>query len=608
MRRRHFFKLMAGTAAAASLPLPAAAADHRPAGPSPRGFDRDTYDYAQFCATPERKRVFYALREHAIAAQRLNEAGWRPTGWGHPPSLPVPGGSWDGVPLDAPLPGLAGQGPFAPTWDSLLHYECPEWYRDAKFGIWNHWSPQCVPEDGDWYARNMYIQGGAKPSAATAQYDYQRAHYGHPSRFGYKDLCAQWTLLNWQPDELMDLYVRAGAKLFLALANHHDGFDAWNSTHHPWNAHHIGPHRDVIGAWAQAARQRGLRFGVTVHQARNWWWFQTAHGADQSGPYAGVPYDGHLTLADGKGQWWEGYDPQQLYGPKHPFDALPDVSYVKNFYDRTRDLIDQHDPDLLYFDNPLLPLGWGGMNLGAYYYNRSLARHGGAVDAVMTVKNVPARLEKSVVADIERGLSGQIRAYPWQSETCLGDWHYLRALYDQPGEFGGYMHPREVIHWLIDTVSKNGTFILNVPGKPDGTIDAKERLILHKIGAWLAVNGEAIYATRPWTVYGEGPSTIHPGSFQGKSVRQLSAADIRFTRNKAATVVYAIALGWPREPLFIRSLGTDAVARPGRIRQVELLGEHRTPQWHQSDAGLSVTLPPRSDDETYALALRVHLT
>ena len=609
MRRRHFFKLMAGTAAAASLPVPAGAAGQEPSElrPTPRRFDQDAYDYAQFCAMDERERVFYALHDGVIVAQRLDEATWRPSGWGHPAELPVPGGSWDGVPMRAPLPGLSGIGPYEPTWDSLLQYECPEWYRDAKFGIWNHWSPQCVPQDGDWYARNMYIQGGTQYGPVRDQYAYQLGHYGPPARFGYKDLCAQWTLLNWQPDELMDLYVRAGAKLFLALANHHDGFDTWNSAHHPWNARAIGPHRDVIGTWAQAARRRGLRFGVSVHQARNWWWFQTAHGADRSGPYAAVPYDGRLRLADGKGQWWQGYDPQQLYGPKHPLDALPDVSYVKNFYDRTRDLIDQHDPDLLYFDNPLLPLGWGGMNLGAYYYNRNLARHGGTVDGVMTVKKVPARLEKSVVADIERGLSGQIRTYPWQSETCLGDWHYWRALYDRPGEFGGYMHPREVIHWLIDTVSKNGTFILNVPGKPDGTIDSKERLILHKIGAWLAVNGEAIYATRPWRVYGEGPSSIHPGSFQGKSVQRLSAADIRFTSNKTATVVYAIALGWPREALLIRSLGTDAPTRPGRIRHVEVLGEPRRPQWHQSAEGLSVTLPQRGDQDTYALALRIHL-
>ncbi len=608
MRRRSLFKLMAGTAAAAALPGAArqAFAETEVSG-MPPAFDRLEQTYARFCATPERARVFYALRGKTIVPQRLNEATWRPTEWGYPPALPVPGGSWDGVPMEPPVPHLAGTGPYEPSWDSLLQYECPEWYRDAKFGIWNHWSPQCVPEDGDWYGRNMYVQGAPAYSGQIEQYDYQLAHYGHPSRFGYKDLCPQWTLLNWQPEALMDLYVRAGAKLFLALANHHDGFDTWNSKHHPWNARNIGPHRDVIGTWTKAARGKGLRFGVTVHQARNWWWFQAAHGADKTGPYAGVPYDGRLTLAEGKGQWWEGYDPQQLYGPKHPFDALPDGSYVKNFYDRTRDLIDQHDPDLLYFDNPLLPLGWGGMCLGAYFYNRSLARHAGKVDGVITVKKVPQRLQKSVVADIERGLSGDIEPHPWQSETCIGNWHYLRTLYEQPGEFGGYMHPREALHWLIDTVSKNGTFILNIPGKPDGTIDSKERLILERIGTWLAVNGEAIYATRPWKVYGEGPSVIRAGSLQGKSVGKLSAQDIRFTRNKAGTVLYAIALGWPSEVMLIRSLGTAASTVPGRVRRVELLGSEARPHWRQRPEGLRIELPQVTPAADYAAALRIEL-
>ncbi|MDE2447811.1 MAG: alpha-L-fucosidase [Gammaproteobacteria bacterium] len=604
MKRRRFVKMIAGTAAAAALPL-GARRGFAESGMTAFGGIGQTY--ARFCATPEMRRVFRTLRGRNIVMERLTGSGWRPTEWGHPPALPVPGGSWDGVPLTAPIAGLAGRGPFQPTWDSLLQYECPEWYQDAKFGIWNHWSPQCVPEDGDWYGRNMYIQGAPAYGSQIEQYDYQLTHYGHPSRFGYKDLCAQWTLLDWRPEELVDLYVRAGAKLFLALANHHDGFDTWSSAHHPWNARNIGPHRDVIGTWAQAVRRRGLRFGVTVHQARNWWWFQPAHGADAAGPYAGVPYDGHLTMADGKGQWWEGYDPQRLYGPKHPFDALPDISYVKNFYDRTRDLIDQHDPDLLYFDNDLLPLGWGGMCLGAYFYNRSQNRQGGKVGGVITGKHVPDRLQKALVADIERGLSGDILKHPWQSETCIGNWHYLRTLYEAPGEFGGYMHPRDAIHWLIDTVSKNGTFILNVPGKPDGTIDGKERLILERIGAWLAVNGEAIYATRPWKVYGEGPNVIRAGSFQGTSIAQLSAKDIRFTRNKSGTVVYVMALGWPQEPMLIRSLGTAAATQPGAIAQVELLGTQAKPPWRQIAAGLQVDLRKIEPAVDYAMALRVHL-
>ena len=284
--------------------------------------------------------------------------------------------------------------------------------------------------------------------------------------------------------------------------------------------------------WAAEARKRNLPFGVTVHQARNWWWFQTSHGADSTGPFGGRPYDGCLTLADGRNQWWEGYDPQHLYGAKHPDDALPDVSYVKNFYDRTRDLLDQYNPELLYFDDTLLPLGWGGMNIGAYLYNHNLQTNGGKMQAILNVKQVPPNLAKAVVADIERGLAATIQPDPWQSETCIGNWHYESSLYEHPGEYGGYLQPSVVIHWLADTISKNGTFLLDVPGKPDGTIDDKERLILEQIGEWFKINSEAVYSTRPWTVFGEGPHMSKPGSFQGtKSTSQLDAHDIRYTRN-----------------------------------------------------------------------------
>jgi alpha-L-fucosidase len=349
-----------------------------------------------------------------------------------------------------------------------------------------------------------------------------------------------------------------------------------------------------------------MKFGVTVHQARNWWWFQVAHGADRAGPNAGISYDGHLTLSDGKGQWWEGLDPQRLYGPKHPADALPDPSYVKNFYDRTRDLIDQHDPDLLYFDDSLLPLGWGGLSIGAYFYNRRFGRNGRA-DVVLNVKDVPPALRKAVVADIERGLSSEILPNPWQSETCIGEWHYQRRLFDQPGEYGGYLHPADAIHWMVDTVSKNGTFILNIPGKPDGTIDAKEQRILEEIGAWMKINGEAIYATRPWRVFGEGPVTVKQGSFQGDSIRSVSAKDIRYTRNKQGTIVYAIALGWPDGQLRLRSLGTGAATKPGRVEHVELLGSQSRLKWKQTASALDVKIPddrPRTD---YAAALKLHL-
>ena len=601
MKRRIFCKLIA--AAAAANAMPSFGQTEQAAQPElPAGFNRYTRSYADFCALPPDKRVFYKVSGDRIVETKLDEATWKPPIWTYNPApSSIAGGLWDDVPVHAPLPDLAGDGPFQPNWDSLLDYDAPEWYQDAKFGIWAHWSPQCVAEDGDWYARNVYEPG-------QPQYEFHRKHYGPASQFGYKELCAQWTLLNWEPDELIARYKKAGAKLFIALANHHDGFDAWDSKHQPWNAAAMGPHRDVVGTWAAAARKQGLRFGVTVHQARNWWWFQTAHGADKSGPLAGVPYDGDLTEAEGLDQWWQRLDPQRLYGVKHPPEALPDVSYVKNFYDRTRDLIDQHNPDLLYFDDSLLPMGWGGLNIGAYFYNKSLKLNGGKMQAVLNVKDVPERLLKAAVADIESGLADGVMKYPWQSETCLGQWHYNRQLYEKPGEFGGYLPPGTVVRWLIDTVSKNGTFILNVPGRPDGTIDSKEIAVLDGVTAWMQVNGEAIYETRPWKIHGEGPHTVKTGSYQGSSVGKLGAEDIRFTRNKANNVVYALALGWPAGPTVVRALGLAASTQPGKIAKVELLGTGAKVNWKQLPDGLRVELPKQYRPAVdYAAALKVTL-
>jgi alpha-L-fucosidase len=597
MDRRNFCKLLGTTAAVSGV---RGWPQSSPTRDLDSAFNHYTQSYAEFCALPARERKFYKVSGKNIVADTLDDATWKATEWGEPPALPIAGPSWDGVPMESPIPNLAGVGPYKPTWDSLQQYEAPEWYQDAKFGIWAHWSPQCVPEASDWYARNMYIEG-------QDQYKFHLEHYGPQSRFGYKDLCAQWTLLNWEPEALMQRYKKAGARIFFALANHHDSFDTWNSHHQPWNASAIGPHRDVIGTWAAEAKKQNMRFGVTVHQARNWWWFQPSHGADKTGALAGVPYDAQTLASEGQHQWWQGLNPQQLYGVKHPFDALPDISYVKNFYDRTRDLIDQHQPDLLYFDNSLLPLGWAGMNIAAYFYNNNLATHQGKMEAVLNIKQVPDHLTKTVIADVERGSLDGIVKYPWQSETCIGDWHYNRALYEKPGEYGGYLTPRETVHWLIDTVSKNGVFILNIPGKPDGTLDSKEIAVLDGITAWMAINGEAIYETRPWKIYGEGPNAVKSGAFQGKSVQNLGVQDIRFTRNKANTVVYAHLLGWPAGPFTINALGLEANTQPGRVLNVELLGTQAKLRWKQKSNGLTIE-PPTSYHPAVDLAAAFKIT
>jgi alpha-L-fucosidase len=248
------------------------------------------------------------------------------------------------------------------------------------------------------------------------------------------------------------------------------------------------------------------------------------------------------------------------------------------------------------------------MNIAAYFYNRSLLIRGGKVDVVANIKNVPAHLVKAVVADFERGLNDEIMPHVWQSETCIGNWHYDRALYDQPGEFGGYLHPRDVVRWLVDTVSKNGVFVLNIPGRPDGTIDAKEIAVLDKITAWMSVNSEAIYETRPWKIFGEGPNMVSAGAFHGDTVASLGAKDVRFTRTKDNRAIYAIILGLPERELTIEALGLSSKTSPGRIAKVEVFGARQAPVWNQTENGLTIKAPESiSGIPEYGVALKAYL-
>jgi alpha-L-fucosidase len=434
---------------------------------------------------------------------------------------------------DGPAAEPVAEGPFKPEWDSLEQYQCPDWYRDAKFGIWAHWSAQCVPEQGDWYARNMYMQyyrGRDGKDVPNRVYAYHVQHYGHPSEVGFKDIDARWKAEHWDPEKLMALYKKAGAKYFVALANHHDNFDCYDSKYQPWNSVKIGPKKDVVGTWKKAAEGAGLRFGVTVHAARAWSWFEVAQGADKDGPKAGVPYDSKLTKADGKGTWWDGLDPQDLYAQSHARGQKPDAAYCTKFYNRTVDLINKYKPDLLYFDddytNTGLPLYDAdptvGLRIAAHYYNVNRRQHDGKLEAVLNAKKVSEDKRGCVVLDIERGGARDLQPRPWQTDTCIGVWHYDRAL----AERHGYKKSGDVLRTLADIVSKNGNLLLSVPVRGDGTIDDDEVKFLEEMAAWMGVNGEAIFGTRPWAVYGEGQSTTgqaRPGGPFGEGRTRYTA-------------------------------------------------------------------------------------
>ena len=534
-------------------------------------------------------------------------------------------------PAPTPIPAPAGfgiaAGPFQPTWESLAaDYQVPDWYRDAKFGIWAHWGPQCQPEMGDWYAQKMY-QFSTNPNSI---YQFHCKKYGHPSKFGFKDVINEWKADKWKPEELLALYKKAGAKFFAGMANHHDNLDMWDSKYQPWNSVAVGPRKNIIGGWAKATREAGLKFAVSCHASHTWDWLQVSQDSDPSGEFAGIPYDGLTSRADGKGKWWDGLDPQDLYAQYHQrgnygWDLSArgsrgrgqrggqqgttppvDPAYVEKFFNRTIDLIDKYQPDILYFDDTILPIyptSDIGLRIAAYLYNTSAARNG-KVEAVMTGKGLRDDLQRrAMVNDIERGVASGGETFPWQTDTCIGDWHYRRSTFEQHR----YKTSMQVVQMLIDIVSKNGNLMLSVPVRGDGTIDEDEVKIVEGIGQWMASNSEGIYATRPWKVYGEGPSTIasnqNRGQFGGsRDVRAYTAEDFRFT-SKGDTV-YAFMMGWPEGgKATIKSLAQNSENFPGEIAKVELL-DAGTLTFTRDASGLVVSLPEKKPND-FAYTLKI---
>ena len=480
-------------------------------------------------------------------------------------------------------------GPFKGTRESLREWQVPDWYRDAKFGIWAHWGPQSAIEYGDWYARNMYIQG-------SKQYEYHIKTYGHPTRVGYKDVIPIWTASKFDPDHLIGLYKKAGAKYFCSMAVHHDGFDLWNSKYQPrWNSVAMGPKRDIVGEFKRATEKHGLRFAVSEHLAPSYHWFSTSHMSDKTGPLAGVPYDGaNPAYAD----LYHELPPLYPYSDRLLNDRQAPATWKQHYFKRIKDLVDNYQPDLLYTDGDIFFEEYG-LALVANLYNVDARRHGGRSEAVYFSKLPSDCQTGTCVLDWERGVAAGIQRNPWQTDTCIGEWHYNRE--------AEYKTPKYVIDMLVDIVSRNGNLLLNFPLPNSGELDYEEAVILDEITKWMAINSEGIYGTRPWKIFGDGPvANAAPASggtrFNEASRKDLTAEEVRFTTK--GDTLYAFMMGWPKRLALIKSLATSSPLSPPNVQNVELLGYKGQLKWVQDEQGLTVMMP---DDKPcdHAIALKI---
>ena len=475
------------------------------------------------------------------------------------------------------------EGPYTPEWTELSRrYNVPSWWRDAKLGAWSHWDPQSAAEDGDWYARSIYMEG-------HPQANFHREHYGHPSEYGYKDLCNDWKTDQWNPDDLMQLYKTMGARYFLAMGNHHDNFDCWNSAYQPWNSVNVGPHQDIVGIWKQTAEKYGMPFGIGFHNtpARTWGQFMTVrYTSDKKGENAGKPYDALLTKADGKGKWWEGLDPMDLYGPEHQDGRNSlDSPFANQFMWRVDDAIRKYQPDMIYFDDHAgdsqMDLGIN-MGLGRLtpqiitnFYNIASKRKSGNRNVVATFKGVGGRydsfqnnpqllplVDRSLVKSTEFYTEDNIMAFPFQTEVSLQEWHYQQG--------GRYRSASEIVTRLMQNVSRNGSLLLNITQRGRGDIDDEARRICTDIGKWIDINSKAIYSSRPFDVCGEGENII-------------------YTRNRGKVYVTLINASMPEVNLQFLGLTNPSI---GKVTEVRTLEGNQKLRFRQTAEGLNVALQP----------------
>jgi|GEM_PF-466809 len=530
------------------------------------------------------------------------------------------------------MPVPIAEGPVAPAWSSLGdHFKTPTWWRKAKIGMWLHWGPQAVGESGDWYAHFMYMPQGNFWDNFAQTYPNHLKRFGHPSEFGYKDILRLWKAEKWDPEKLMALYKRAGARYVIGQGMHHDNFDLWDSKFQPWNSVKLGPERDILGGWRKAAEKEGLRFGIAFHGDYSLWWMQPAFLSDPDGPMRGVSYDGAQNY-DGKDTWWKrlGLDLKDLYG----IDLKGDVVYPAGFTGdpiqfrmthgshgildgglkknvdfarwyatkwtrRVIDAIDQHHPDFIYFDGGYPFSGYRtGRGLRAdalprviaHLYNSSIRQNGGQLEAMAFTKGNED--PRAIAVNFESKFPPGIKLdQPWQTEVGLGEWFYAKGTFYESGM---------VIHQMLEAVSRDGNYAINIPLTPAGELDPGGLKTLHDMGDWMDVNSEGIHNSSAWDVWGEGSVIMKAGNLGPDHAKTpYSAKDIRFTTKDGA--VYAYLMAWPEDgKAVIRSLATPS----GKVSGVELLGSKAKLSWLQTDQGLGVQMPPIKPGE-FAFGLKV---
>ena len=492
---------------------------------------------------------------------------------------------------------------FEATFDSLYKYESPEWFRDAKFGIWSHWGPQSVPMCGDWYARNMYIQD-------SPQYLYHLRHYGHPSKFGYKDVCALWKAENFDPEGLMDLYYKAGARYFVAQAMHHDHFFNYDSKLNRMNSTKVGPMKDICMLWKKAADKHGMPFGLTEHLGATFSWWKVNKWSDAYGPYEGVPYDGNDP--EYRDFYMDNYEHASDKNPASTPWYTGNAKHRDYWLSVAKEFVDLFEPEIMYSDGAL-PFGdhWHagsqgttadsgqgtngayrhGLEAVAHLYNTSIKKHG-KNNAVYLQKDRRAEIFNVGVLDIEKSQLPGIQEKPWHTDTCIGNWFYdAKAPFKKPGH---------IVEMIVDIASKNGSMLLNVLQLPDGTIDDESKFILKELAAWFAVCSEGLYGTRPYKVFGEGGSKVSIEGFREEKT-VWGADDFRFTQKGGS--VYAFAMGPDCSgACVIRSLAGE------KVKRVSLLdgAAGRPLEFAQNYGVLTVKLPCDLPAK-YANCLRIEI-